>query len=120
METEHEFMLILAGVSDLTDEAVDALYEAGCDDSTIMTQSGQVIMGFTRSAPSREDAIVSAISDIERANVGAWVKKVEPVVTESDTSHDDLAIAINTVLAARATLGAFPKLAGLLETANVR
>jgi hypothetical protein len=67
-----------------------------CDDSTIMTQSGQVIVGFTRSAPSREDAIVSAISDIERANVGAWVKKVEPVVTESDTSHDDLAIAINT------------------------
>ena len=59
METEHEFMLTLDGVSDLDDEAVDALYEAGCDDSTIMTRAGRVMMGFTRTAPTMKDAIVT-------------------------------------------------------------
>ena len=71
METEHEFMLTLDGVSDLDDEAVDALYEAGCDDSTIMTQAGRVMMTITRTAPTMKDAIVGAIRDVQRANIGA-------------------------------------------------
>ena len=45
MEAEHEFTPILDGISDLSDEAVDALYEAGSDDSTIVTRAGRVMMG---------------------------------------------------------------------------
>ena len=78
METEHEFTLILDGVSDLDDKAVDALYEAGCDDSTIMTRAGRVMIGFIRSAPTREDAVLSAIDDIERAKVCTRVKELDP------------------------------------------
>ena len=51
METEHEFILALDGISELTREVVDALYEAGCDDGTIVMRAGRVSIGFTRSCP---------------------------------------------------------------------
>lgn len=37
-ESEHDFTLVLYGISELTREVVDALYEAGCDDATIASR----------------------------------------------------------------------------------
>ncbi len=110
MGAEHEFILILDGISDLSDEAVDALYEAGCDDSTIVTRAGRVMMGFTRSAPSRMVAIVSAILDIEKANVGAQVR-VEPETTDADATQDPLAGTINSALALKYKIDNDPEFA---------
>ena len=77
MEAEHGFTLIIEGIPDLTPEVMDALFEAGCDDATVMMQADQVSMCFDRVAPTMKDAIVSAIRDVQTANVGARVLRVE-------------------------------------------
>jgi predicted DNA-binding transcriptional regulator AlpA len=75
---EYSFTLILSGVSGLPDEVVDALYEAGCDDALVGTRDGVVFLDFDREADSLREAVLSAIADVERANIGARVVRVEP------------------------------------------
>lgn len=74
----HSFTLILSGVGEWTDETCDALFEAGCDDALPGTKDGVVFLDFTREGKSLEDAVVSAISAVERAGVGARVVRLEP------------------------------------------
>ncbi len=76
--TAYTFTLILSGVRDLTDEVCDALYEAGCDDALPGMTDGVVFLDFSREASSIQDAVLSAISDVERAGVGARVVRLEP------------------------------------------
>jgi hypothetical protein len=71
----YDFKLILAGVSDVTDDQGDALYEAGCDDGTVVSCEGEVVVRFTRESTSLEQAINSAAVDVERA--GFQVDHVE-------------------------------------------
>ena len=56
----HHFVLITAGRDLLDDEVLEALYEAGCTDASI----GHRIVEFDRAAPTRWDAIRSAIRDV--------------------------------------------------------
>lgn len=88
-ETEYDFTLVLRGITDITDKAVDALYEAGCDDGTISVRSGCVFLTFSRRAGSLKDAIVSAIHDVRKANIGADVIRVDisNLVTQSDIAR---------------------------------
>ena len=72
---KHEFQVILAGVSEITDDISHALYEAGCDDGTPFSSEGVAAVGFTRQADSLDDAIRSAIADIQRA--GYTVQRAE-------------------------------------------
>ena len=51
MEAEHEFTLILDGISELTPEIFDALFEAGCDDATMSSRDGVVSLDFGRAPP---------------------------------------------------------------------
>ncbi len=83
---EYDFTLILSGVDDITEEVCNALYEAGCDDATPGMREGVVFLDFTREANSCEEAIASAIRNVESAGVGATVTRVEPdeLVTMSD------------------------------------
>lgn len=76
-EREYDFALILSGVNELTTEVEDALFEAGCDDATLSVQYGLVYMEFSRQAPSLKDAILSAIRDVRKANIGADVWRVD-------------------------------------------
>jgi transcriptional regulator with XRE-family HTH domain len=76
-EREYDFALILSGVSELTTEVEDALFKAGCDDATLSIQYGLVYMEFSRMAPSLKDAILSAIRDVRKANIGANVWRVD-------------------------------------------
>jgi hypothetical protein len=71
----YDFKLILAGVSDVTDDQGDALFEAGCDDGTIVSRDGSVCVRFTRESVSLEQAINSAAADVQRA--GFQVDHVE-------------------------------------------
>jgi hypothetical protein len=100
METDHDFRLILEGVNDLDPRVVDALYEAGCDDGTIASQSGVVSIGFTRPAATMREAIATAIRDVEKAGIGARVVRVE---SEGPDPNGD-AIGTNSVLQAIASL----------------
>ncbi len=63
----HEFSVILAGVTEITVEMADALYEAGCDDASPSSCGGVVTVDFDREADSLGDAIGSAVKHVERA-----------------------------------------------------
>jgi hypothetical protein len=88
-EHEYDFDLILTGVAELDQEQEDALFEAGCDDATIGVQSGRVSLSFSRVAPSLREAILSAIRDVRKANIGAQVLRVDDcnLVTQSEIAR---------------------------------
>jgi hypothetical protein len=69
------FSVILAGVDDMTPEMAEALYEAGCNDSTPGSRCGMVMVHFDRDAESLGDAIGSGVKDVEKA--GFKVGRVE-------------------------------------------
>jgi hypothetical protein len=87
--SEYDFTLILSGIIDFTDEQVDSLIEAGCDDATVAQRSGRVYMTFSRNASSMIDAITSAIENIRKANIGAGVLRVDTcnLVTQSEIAR---------------------------------
>jgi len=70
----HDFTLILS-VEDVTDAECNALYEAGCDDGTISTSERVTRIDFCRDAPTLEEAIRSAIGNVNAA--GLQVARVE-------------------------------------------
>jgi hypothetical protein len=74
--TEWTFRLTLRGI-ELTDEQLDALYEAGCDDGSFSVEPDGTVLGlFDREAPTEQDAVISAIVDVEQAGIGAQVLRV--------------------------------------------
>lgn len=72
---KYEFIVYLANVNEITEEAADALFEAGCDDASPASRDGVVWSTFHREAPSLEHAIRSAISDVNK--VGFQVQRIE-------------------------------------------
>jgi predicted DNA-binding transcriptional regulator AlpA len=72
----HEFTLIIDGDVD-SDEVVDQLYGAGCDDATFGVLNGVSIGDFTRKAGTLFDALLSAIRTVEQVP-GLRVRRVEP------------------------------------------
>jgi hypothetical protein len=56
-------------------EECDALYEAGCDDGTIVTRNRITFIAFDRKANSLEEAIRSATANVRAA--GLEVERVE-------------------------------------------
>ena len=76
-ESEHDFALILDGVTDLTPAMEDALFEAGCDDATICVRAGRVFLTFSRSAASMKEAILGAIRNVLDANIGVRILRVD-------------------------------------------
>ena len=61
----YRFTLIVEG-PDLQDEGlIDELHEAGCDDALIGFSHGVQCLDFDREAANIEDAVLSAIADIE-------------------------------------------------------
>lgn len=72
---KYEFQLVLAGIEEITEDVANALYEAGCDDGTPFSREGEAAIGFTRQANSLEEAVRSAIADLQKA--GYVVARVE-------------------------------------------
>jgi hypothetical protein len=71
---KYEFSLILSA-TEVTDEDADKLYGAGCDDGSILTCGGVTKVQFGREAPNLDEALASAIQNVERA--GLAVARVE-------------------------------------------
>jgi len=82
----YQFTLILKNVDATTPGLEDSLYEAGCDDALINFRNGTVYLDFDRRATSLQDAVISAIKNVESSSVKALVASVAPedLVTESD------------------------------------
>lgn len=73
---EFEFCIIASGLDPEAEDFEQRFHDAGCDDATVAFQKGRIIVDFTREAGSIEDAVVSAMRDVEAA--GARVDRVEP------------------------------------------
>ncbi len=73
----HQFTFILAGISALTPELADGLYEATKGDIELSMRDGVAFLEFHRAAPSLHEAITSAIKEVEEANLGVRVVRVE-------------------------------------------
>lgn len=71
---KYEFSLVLSA-SDVSDEEADKLYEAGCDDGSIVSRGDVTTVQFDRQAPTLDEALASAIRDVE--NAGFQVSRVE-------------------------------------------
>ncbi len=69
----HQFILVLSGVSEITPEVADALYEATGGDIEFNMRDGAAFLEFDRAAPSLDDAVTSAVKQVERAGVGVRV-----------------------------------------------
>ena len=76
MQTFH-FELVLSPQTELTDDLVEALYEAGCDDGTMGTCNQAASILFARQADSLESAIRSAIADVQKAGCTAAEVRLE-------------------------------------------
>ncbi len=74
-----DFRLVLRGVEELTVEASDALYEAGCDDGSAGSSGSVSHIDFHRDAVSFEEAVISAIENVRAA--GFDVTSVESYET---------------------------------------
>lgn len=88
-QREYDFALIVVGQNELTDEILNALFEAGCDDATVSLQYGFIYMEFSRSANSMKDAILSAIRNVRKAKVGLNVWRVDDcnLVTQAEIAR---------------------------------
>ena len=60
-----DFTLIIEGPDIQGDDILDALFEAGCDDSLVGSTNGVQYMDFDREAPTLADAVLSAVSAVE-------------------------------------------------------
>jgi hypothetical protein len=88
-EYEHDFVLVLSGIAELSPHVENALFEAGCDDATISVRSGRVYLTFSRSAASLKDAMLSAILDVIKSGIGAQVLRIDQcnLVTQAEIAR---------------------------------
>jgi hypothetical protein len=64
-----DFTLVLSGFSELTDEVMNKLYEAGCDDGLVcLAEDGTPFIEFDREASDLQSAIRSAIADVRKTS----------------------------------------------------
>ena len=68
----HHFVLVTEGIDLLEWATLDALYEAGCGDATV----GHHTLEFDRAAPTRDQALCSALRDVESVP-GVRVLRIE-------------------------------------------
>jgi hypothetical protein len=74
---EWTFRLTLRGI-ELTDEQLDALSAAGCDDGSFSVEPDGTVLGFFgREAPTEQDAVISAVVDVEQAGIDARVLRAQ-------------------------------------------
>ncbi len=76
--TTYRFTVVLASLREISDDLAEVLVDAGCDDGSPWSSQGVAAIGFDREAESFEQAVRSAIADVQKAGCQvAWVK-IEP------------------------------------------
>ncbi len=87
-KNRFNFTLVLGGVNESTPGLEDVLFEAGCDDALVNFRNGTVYLDFDRVSLNFEDAVISAIQQVESAPLNITVVNVSPddYVTESEVA----------------------------------
>lgn len=75
-KSTYSFTLLLSGVDQINEAVEQALFAVGCDDALLGVSNGQPFLDFDREADSLQDAIRSAIEDVERNDLGIRVVRV--------------------------------------------
>lgn len=83
----HIFTLVLADENEITTELENTLYEAGCDDGMLFCKNQVVYIDFDRDAESLEEALISAINDIESAGFHVFRAEPSDLVTSAEISR---------------------------------
>lgn len=73
----YNFTLILSSVPEITPELADSLYAATRGDVELNLRDGVAFLEFERAAPALRPAILAAIRQVEQADVGVRVVRVE-------------------------------------------
>ena len=74
----YTFTVILGSQREMTEDLAEALAAAGCDDGLAGSSGAVAAVIFDREAESLEQAVRSAIADVQKAGCrAAWVK-IEP------------------------------------------
>lgn len=73
----HRFTLILSGIAELEAHVANTLFEATGGDIEFSMCNGVPYLEFSRQVVSLQDAITSAIRQVENAGVGVKVIRVE-------------------------------------------
>lgn len=76
-ELNYKFTLVIKGVHEISTDLENTLYESGCDDTLIHSNNGAVFLEFGRFAKSLEEAVQTAIKDVEKSKIYE-VAVVEP------------------------------------------
>lgn len=71
----YQITIFLKEIDELTDDAADRLFEAGCDDGSPGQFEGECFVDFDREADSLEEAIRSATHNVRAA--GFSIKRVQ-------------------------------------------
>lgn len=98
----HRFEIILFGNAEFSDDDVERLYEAGCDDGSPGSCEGVASIGFSREAESFVEAVSSAMRDVGKSGVKARIARIVP----DDPADREDADEINRLIAA---LGRFQR-----------
>jgi hypothetical protein len=83
--TTHTFTVVLDRRP--TDDELDALHAAGCDDAAFGVEQGLSVAEFDREAPTLADAIASAVRAVESAGLVALRVLDEDLVTLADVGE---------------------------------
>lgn len=71
----YSFTVQVSGLDLTGDRYEDALYTAGCDDALVAVVEGTLFLDFNRDAPSFDEAVSSAIRNVQ--NAGGRVEVVK-------------------------------------------
>lgn len=86
IRSSHSFTLLLADVSHVTDDEVNALY-ARCADATVSERDGAVRVSFDRKGGSFARAVLSAILSLDRLGFDVARIAADDVVSASDIAE---------------------------------
>lgn len=64
---KHQFTLIVDGVDLQHESVIDRLFESGCDDALVSSRDGVQFIDFDRDAATLDEAVLSAVADVEKA-----------------------------------------------------
>ncbi|MGH7200329.1 MAG: hypothetical protein ACREJB_06965 [Planctomycetaceae bacterium] len=82
-EHVYRFRVILADLEEVSEDAAEALYEAGCDDGLCGSSEGIADVMFDREAKSLDEAVRTAVRDVRKA--GFQVARIE--IDRDDLEH---------------------------------
>lgn len=80
MMNKYYFRANLRGQGEESDEMSEAIFAAGCDDATVGSRDGVAFALFARQAASLEQAVRSALSQLQAAGYPA-----KEIIMEADS-----------------------------------